>query len=98
MINITPTFFHEYYNTTRGIPGEIDTSIFYPVITMAGKKATATYVDKKYFPNPVFPVELYEYRRGSNIKLSIDGVIDQNLQKVTFKRRFTEIRQMEPKI
>ena len=63
MINITPTFLHEYYNTSRGIPDNIDTRIFHPKITMVGKKATATYADKKFFPNPVFPVELYEYRK-----------------------------------
>ena len=43
MINITPTFLHEYYNTSRGFPEGIDTNINHPVITMEGKKATAVY-------------------------------------------------------
>ena len=31
------------------------------------------YKDAAYLKNPVFPAELYEYRRGKNMKLSIDG-------------------------
>jgi len=103
MINITPTFLHEYYNSSRGFPEDIDTSINYPVITMVGKKATAVYKDKKFFPNPVFPVELYEYRRGSNIKLSIDGVIaskfaEGNLQKKIYRDTTSGTKNMKAKV
>ena len=103
MINITPTFLHEYYNTSRGFPEGIDTNINHPVITMEGKKAKAAYVDKKFFPNPVFPVELYEYRRGSNIKLSIDGVIpskfaEGNLQKKIYRETADGNKNMKVKV
>ena len=72
MINLTPTFLSEYHNTSRGIPGNIDTNINVPSLVKAGKKITLVYADKAYFKNPVFPAELYEYRRGKNMKLSID--------------------------
>jgi len=29
-----------------------------------GKKITVSYGDKSFLNNPVFPAELYEYRRG----------------------------------
>ena len=103
MINITPTFLHEYYNTSRGIPDDIDTNINHPVIKIDGKKATAIYQDKKFFPNPVFPVELCEYRRGSNIKLSIDGVIaskfaENNLQKKIYRETADGTKNMKVKV
>ena len=103
MINITPTFLHEYYNTSRGIPDDIDTNINHPVIKIDGKKATAIYQDKKFFPNPVFPVELCEYRRGSNIKLSIDGVIaskfaETNLQKKIYRDTADGTKNMKMKV
>ena len=31
------------------------------------------YIDTEYLPNPVFPVELYEYRRDTQVKLSIEA-------------------------
>ena len=70
---------------------------------MTGKKATSAYVDKKFFPNPVFPVELYEYRRGSNIKLSIDGVIassfaEKNLQKKIYRETEDPNKSMKVKV
>ena len=73
MIKLTPTFLSEYNNTSRGIPFDHDTTIFIPKVESNGKKVTVTYVDKSCLKNPVFPVELYEYRRGKNMKLSIDG-------------------------
>ena len=46
-----------------------------PYLKKEGRKITAAYKKKAYLPNPVFPVELYEYRRDSIIQLSTDGKI-----------------------
>ena len=73
MIKLTPTFLSEYHNASRGLPGGIDTKLNVPTLVKAGKKATLRYEDKSYLKNPVFPAELYEYRRGKNMKLTIDG-------------------------
>ena len=73
MINLTPTFLSEYHNFSRGFPNGIDTVINVPNLEKVGKKITVTYKDAAYLKNPVFPAELYEYRRGKNMKLSIDG-------------------------
>ena len=59
MISLTPTFLSEYR-----IPGNANTNINVPSLVKTGKKITLTYADKAYFKNPVFPAELYEYRRG----------------------------------
>jgi len=58
MINITPTFINEFYNTARGIPEGYNTNLSIPFVTKAGKKSTLAYKDKPFIPNPVFPVEL----------------------------------------
>ena len=73
MINISVTFINELYYSFRGIPENYNTTLTIPFVTKAGKTITTAYGDKAFLPNPAFPVELYEYRRGSNIKLSIDG-------------------------
>ena len=73
MINLTPTFLSEYYNVSRGLPEGIDTNLRIPALIKTGKKITTVYGDKAYLKNPLFPAELYEYRRGKNMKLSIDG-------------------------
>jgi len=73
MINLTPTFLSEYHNVSRGLPEGTDTKLKVPTLTKADKKISIAYVDKAYLKNPVFPAELYEYRRGKNMKLSIDG-------------------------
>ena len=90
MIRLTPTFLSEYNNTSNGLPGPVDTSIYIPTVKKVGKKFTITYGDKSYLKNPVFPAELYEYRRGQNMKLSIDGEVlsqfaDRNLAKNIYK-------------
>ena len=43
------------------------------VIPDGSLRTLVTYKDAAYLKNPVFPAELYEYRRGKNMKLSIDG-------------------------
>jgi len=73
MIKLTPTFLSEYHNASRGLPAGINTNINIPILTANGKKITVAYEAKAYLKNPVFPAELYEYRRGKNMKLSIDG-------------------------
>ena len=72
MIRLTPTFLSEYRNTSRGLPERVDTNLNIPTLTKVGKKITVRYGDKSFLNNPVFPAELYEYRRGKNMKLSID--------------------------
>ena len=44
-------------------------------MTANGKKVAVAYTDQPRLKNPVFPAELYEYRRGKNMKLSIDGEV-----------------------
>jgi len=73
MIKLSPTFLSEFHNVSRGLPEGINTNLKVPFLTKVGKKITMAYVDKAYLKNPVFPAELYEYRRGKNMKLSIDG-------------------------
>ena len=97
MIRLTPTFLSEYHNTSNGLPGPVDTSIYIPTIKRVGKKFTITYEDKSYLKNPVFPAELYEYRRGQNMKLSIDGEVlsqfaDRNLAKNIYKNDAMKIK------
>ena len=90
MIKLSPTFLSEYHNASRGLPAGIDTKLNIPVLTPNGKKITVTYEDKSYLKNPIFPAELYEYRRGKNMKLSIDGEVaskfaEGNLAKNIYK-------------
>ena len=88
MINLTPTFLSEYHNFSRGFPDGINTIINVPNLTKVGKKITVSYKDTAYLKNPVFPVELYEYRRGKNMKLSIDGETNHCLLKETLPKIF----------
>ena len=97
MIRLTPTFLSEYRNTSRGLPDKIDTSIYIPTIKKVGKKFTITYGAKSYLKNPVFPAELYEYRRGKNMKLSIDGEVlsefaERNLAKNIYRNDAMKIK------
>ena len=64
MIRLTPTFLSEYNNASKGLPGGLNTTIDIPEIIPNGKKVTVRYGGKSYLKNPVFPAELYEYRRG----------------------------------
>ena len=64
MINITPTFHHEYDNTFRGLPENLNTNLMIlREYDDKGRKIPLSYKDTARLPNPVFPVELYEYRR-----------------------------------
>jgi len=97
MIRLTPTFITEYSNASKGLPLGTDTAIFIPIVTPNGKKVTVSYEDKKIFNNPVFPVELYEYRRGKNMKLTIDGetkslFAERNLAGNIYKKEAMKIR------
>ena len=68
MINITPTFHHEYDNTYRGLPENFNTNLSVPrEYDNKGRNIPLSYVDTPCFPNPVFPVELYEYRRDKKL-------------------------------
>ena len=67
MIRLTPTFLSEYHNASKGLPHGTNTNISIPTIIQAGKKITINYADASFLKNPVFPAELYEYRRGKNM-------------------------------
>ena len=74
MINITPTFLFEYFNTAKGIPECNDTKLYVPHLMINEdnpKDIKFHYSDLLYLPNPGFPVELYEYRRDTQVKLSV---------------------------
>ena len=76
MINITPTFLFELSNTAKGIPESNDTKLYVPhlmVNAVNPKNIKFNYSDVLYLPSPVFPVELYEYRRNTQIKLSVEA-------------------------
>jgi len=88
MINLIPTFLSEYRNASRGLPEGIDTKLNIPTLVKAGKKITVRYEDKSFFKNSAFPAELYEYRRGKNMKLSIDGKYHHCLQRETLREIF----------
>ena len=75
MIENTPTFQYQLYECFRGQPGNRDTRLTIPYLTKEGRKIQADYRHKAYLPNPVFPVELYEYRRDNQIQLSVDGKV-----------------------
>ena len=98
MINITPTFLQELYNSTRGIPEGFNTNLHIPYITRNGKNITTTYKEKAYLPNPMFPVELYEYRRGSNIKLSIDGEVPSRFAETNLNKEIYRDKAMKTKV
>ena len=90
MIRLSPTFLSEYHNASKGLPHGFDTNISIPTIIPTGKKFTINYADTKFLKNPVFPAELYEYRRGKNMKLSIDGevlslFVERNLSKNIYR-------------
>ena len=94
MINLTPTFLFELSNTAKGIPGNIDTNLCIPHLGESDynpKNKWLVYADVQYLPNPIFPVELYEYRRGTRIKLTIDAqekskFAERNLNGVTYRQ------------
>ena len=88
MINLTSTFLSEYHNISRGFPDNVNTNLNVPRLIKAGKKITTVYEDKAYLKNPVFPAELYEYRRGKNMELSIDGEQNHCLLKKTLPKIF----------
>ena len=92
MIRLSPTFLSEYQNASKGLPHGFDTNISIPTILPAGKKITINYADVRFLKNPVFPAELYEYRRGKNMKLSIDGEVvslfaERNLAKNIYRTK-----------
>ena len=86
MINITPTFHHEYDNTFRGLPeGNLDTNLMIlREYDDKGRKIPLAYKDTACLPNPVFPVELYEYRRGTKLKITLG-------KDKEFKSKFAEL-------
>ena len=101
MIRLTPTFITNYHNTSNGLPEGIDTTLTIPEVKLTGKKAAATYIDRSYLKNPVFPAELYEYRRGKNMKLSIDGEVlslfaEKNLAKNIYEKQRHEDQSIKP--
>ena len=67
MIENTPTFQYQLYECFRGQPGGKDTRLTILYLKKSGRRVTAAYKKKAYLRNPVFPVELYEYRRDSQI-------------------------------
>ena len=76
MINITPTFLFELSNTAKGIPEGNDTKLYVPHLMINRdnpKDIKFHYQDVLFLPNPVFPVELYEYRRDTQVKLSVEA-------------------------
>ena len=90
MIENTPTFQYQLYECFRGQPGGKDTRLTIPFLNKSGRRVTTAYMKKAYLPNPVFPVELYEYRRDSQIQLSADGKMksefaDNNLVKNVYQ-------------
>ena len=94
---LSSTFLSEYHNASRGLPEGIDTKLKIPTLTKVGKKITVRYGDKSYLKNPVFPAELYEYHRGKNMKLSIDGEVlslfaEGNLAKNIYKSDHMKIK------
>ena len=105
MINISLTFLHEYYNTAKGFPGDVDTNINHPQIKLADKKATAAYVDKNIF------LILFSLLNCTNIeeeiilsyRLTINGVIaakfaENNLQKKIYRDTRDETKNMKEKV
>lgn len=76
MIQNTPTFQYQLYECFRGQPGNKDSRLSIPYLDKAGRKIRATYKNKAYLPNPVFPIELYEYRRDNQIQLSVEGKVE----------------------
>ena len=98
MIKLTPTFLSEYHNLSRGFPNGIDTNLNVPVLTTNGKKITTAYVDKAYLKNPVFPAELYEYRRGKNTKLSIDGEVPSKFAEGNLAKNIYKSEAMKTKV
>jgi len=90
MIQNTNTFQYQLYECFRGNPGNKDTRLYIPYLAKDGRRIKVDYKAKAYLPNPVFPIELYEYRRDSHIKLSVDGKVEsrfaeQNLGKQVYK-------------
>jgi len=76
MINLTPTFLFELSNSEKGIPDGNDTNLCIPILKpneSNPKDIQISYKDTPYLPNPIFPAELYEYRRDTQIKLTIDS-------------------------
>ena len=76
MIQNTPTFQYQLYECFRGQPGNKDSRLSIPYLDKAGRRIRATYKNKAYLPNPVFPIELYEYRRDNQIQLSVEGKVE----------------------
>ena len=86
MININPTFHHEYDNTFRGLPENLNTNLMIlREYDDKGRKIPLAYKDTPRLPNPVFSVELYEYRRGSKVKLTLGRTknLNQSLPNLT---------------
>ena len=76
MINLTPTFLFELSNTAKGIPEGYDTRLYVPHLKYNEnnpKDIKFLYKDVLYLPNPVFPVELYECSRNTQVKLTIEA-------------------------
>ena len=102
MINITPTFLFELSNTAKGIPEGNDTNLYVPHLVPNPnnpKDIKFNYTHEAFLPNPVFPVELYEYRRDTQVKLSIEALekskfAEYNLNGGVYRRDLMEIEKI----
>ena len=96
MINITPTFLFELSNTAKGIPEGNNTNLHVPhlMVNLDNPKVIKfNYKDEPFLPNPVFPAELYEYRRDTQIKLSVEArekskFAEHNLKRINIQTRY----------
>ena len=73
-----------FFSCFRCQPGNKDTRLAIPYLTKTGSRTTAAYKAKTYLPNPVSPVELYEYRRDSQIQLEEAPMLKVNLSPLFF--------------
>jgi len=87
MIQNTPTFQNQLHNCFIGNPGNKDTRLYIPYLEKDGRHIKLDYKAKAYLPNPVFPIELYEYRRDSQIQLSVDGKVKSKFADLNINRQ-----------
>ena len=97
MIENTPIFQYQLYECFRGQPGNKDIRITIPYLKKEERKITAAY-KKAYLPNPLFPVELYEYRRDSIIQLSTEGKMKSEFAEKNLVRNIYQNNYMRPNV
>ena len=98
MIDIGPTFSQGLFNLSNGLPEGFNTNISIPILAKTGKTIKVAYRDRPYLPNPVFPVELYEYQRGSDIKLSIASKVETKFAELNLQKRIYKDDSMKEKV